>query len=171
MTKKRKLEDIYYPVPKNFNLIQSGKQPINQEVIRNIVQASVKGAFQLKDPCAWDYHGNPIKPKAVATFEQIEMITHLIESLQPLDVIEVALASQFAITYIRGLHESTVGNSDDSLMLEFFEFGHRVLETLNRYRTKGAQLINVQYNHNQGQINNYRVVKQEDKPGSTIEVN
>jgi len=42
----------------------------------------------------------------VATQEQMEMITNLIESLQPTDAIEAALASQFAITYIRGMEES-----------------------------------------------------------------
>lgn len=170
MAKKKSVEDVFYPIPKNYNPVQVDRPPINKDVVKRIIQAAVKGAYQLKDPRLWDYHGNPIKPKAVASAEQVEMIMHLIESLQPTDAIEAALASQFAITYIRGLGESTGDNCDDSIMLELFKFGHEVLETLIRYRTKGAQLINVQYNHNQGQINNYKVVEK-DNSHPIIEVN
>ncbi|MGK5594259.1 MAG: hypothetical protein ACSNEK_02750 [Parachlamydiaceae bacterium] len=99
----------------------------------------------------------------------MDMIIHLIESLQPADAIEAALASQFAITYIRGLEESSKEYSNNTSMMELFEFGHQVLETLNRYRTKGAQLISVNYNHNQGQINNIKIVDGE-KQHETIEV-
>jgi hypothetical protein len=55
-------------------------------------------------------------------------------------------------------------------MIDLFEFGHKVLETLTRYRTKGAQLISVNYNHNQGQINNIKIVEGKKQP-DTIEVN
>lgn len=55
-------------------------------------------------------------------------------------------------------------------MTELFEFGHKVLEALTKYRTKGAQLINVQYNHNQGMINNFNVNKKENQE-PIIEVN
>lgn len=76
--------------------------------------------------------------------------------------IEAALASQFAITYIRGL-DTSIDDHRMSLALEIFEFSHQVLEALTKYRTKGAQLINVQYNHNQGQINNIKVVESETR--------
>jgi hypothetical protein len=64
-------------------------------------------------------------------------------SLQPTDAIEVALASQFVISYIRGLEESNGEYSKMTTMLELFEFSHQVLETLQKYRSKGAQQISV----------------------------
>jgi len=88
----------------------------------------------------------------VATQEQMEMITNLIESLQPTDAIEAALASQFAITYIRGMEESSKDYSNASSMIELFEFGHQVLEAYQKYRSKGAQQISVQYNVNQDML-------------------
>lgn len=158
MAKKKKLEEIYYPVPTDFSLEKSNKPPINNAVIRQIIKGAVKGAYKLKNPSQYDYKGYPAKPKAVATQEQIDMVIHLIESLQPADAIEAALASQFAITYIRGLEESTKEHSNKSMM-ELFEFGHKALEALTKYRTKGAQLISVNYNHNQGQINNIKIME------------
>jgi hypothetical protein len=168
--KSKDLEEIYYPVPTNFTLDKSTKPTTNNAVIRNIIKGAVKGAYKLKNPREYDYQGYAIKPKAVATQEQMDMVIHLIESLQPTDAIEAALASQFAITYIRGLDDSSSEYSSKSSMMELFEFGHKVLETFTRYRTKGAQLISVNYNHNQGQINNIKIVEGEKQP-DTIEVN
>jgi hypothetical protein len=102
----QKLEDIYYPVPKNLSLSKTEKKTLDQNLVKDIIQSTVKGAYKLKDPNSWDYHGNSIKPSAVATQEQMNMVINLIESLEPKDAIEVALASQFAITYVRGLQES-----------------------------------------------------------------
>ena len=170
MAKQKNLEDIYYPVPQNFCTTHPEKPPINRDVIKLIIRGAVKGAYRLKNPSLRDYHGNPIRAKPVATQEQMDMIVHLIESLQPSDAIEAALASQFAITYIRGLEESSKDySSNSSMMMELFEFGHQVIETLTRYRTKGAQLISVNYNHNQGQINNIKVFDK-DKMDDLIEV-
>lgn len=101
--KNKDLEEIYYPVPANFTL---DKTTINNAVIRNIIKGAVKGTYKLKNPKEYDYQGYAIKPKAVATQEQMDMVIHLIESLQPTDAIEAALASQFAIRYIRGLKDS-----------------------------------------------------------------
>ncbi len=169
MAKKKNLEDIYYPVPASFALEKPDKPKVNNDVIKQIIRGAVKGAFELKNPREYDYQGNKIKPAAVATQEQMETVIHLIESLQPADAIEAALASQFAITYIRGLEESSKDYSNDSSMLELFSFGHQVLETLTKYRTKGAQLISVNYNHNQGQINNIKIVEN-GKQSESIEV-
>lgn len=160
--KKKSLGDIYYPVPMDFNLFKAEKSPVNEGVIRRIIQGTVKAAYQLKDPSTWDYHGNQVKPKAVATNEQIEMIIHLIESLQPIDAIEAALASQFAITYIRALEEKDF-NGVATVNLDLFEFGHKVLEALQKYRSKGAQQISVQYNVNNGQVMNIKAFKKEKK--------
>lgn len=155
MARKKNLEDIYYPVPQTYNLI-AGKPPLKNEIVRRIIQGAVKGAYRLKDPSLWDYKGYPIRAKPVATQEQMEMIIHLIESLQPSDAIEAALASQFAITYIRGMEDSLKMCSKSAL--GFFEFGHKVLEAYQKYRNKGAQQINVQYNVNHGQVVNIKGV-------------
>ena len=167
MAKKKRLDDIYYPVPLNC-ISKTGRQPMNKEVIRQIIQGAVKGAYRLKNPNQWDYHGNPVKAKAVATQEQVTMVMNLIESLEPTNAIEAALASQFAITYVRGMAES-LGDYATKSMLELFNFSHQVLDAYQKFRTKGAQLINVQYNHNSGQINNIKIVE-ENAQESAIEV-
>ncbi len=163
-TKKQKRpEEIYYPIPEDFNPIRSDKPPSNQGVIRQIIRGSIKAAYELKDPPQWDYHDNYIKPKAVATNEQVEMVIHLIESLQPVDAIEAALASQFAITYIKAM-ETKDHCGSSSIDLELFEFGHKVLDIFQKYRSRGAQQISVQYNVNQGQVVNIKNIKPEGGP-------
>jgi hypothetical protein len=162
MAKKKNLEDIYYPVPQDFCLTKPEKPPMNKGVIKQIIQGAVKGAFKLKPP--FRYSGDRDKPKPVATQEQMDMVIHLIESLQPVDAIEAALASQFAITYIRGLQESSGEYANMSNMLNLFEFGHQVLEAFQKYRSKGAQQISVQYNVNQGQVVNIKNVRPENQP-------
>ena len=166
MAKKKSLQDKYLPIAKVPRLNQLAKPAENQNVMRKIIQGAVQGAFSLKLPTSYDlkYKKETI-PKMLASTEQIEFVTHLIESLQPQDAIEAALASQFAITYIRGLEDSQEDNCVDRA-IRLFEFGHQCLETLTKFRTKGAQLISVQYNHNQGMINNINIDKQE----ATIEV-
>ena len=51
---------------------------------------------------------------------------------------------------------------EDQNVIDLFEFGHKVLESLQKYRSKGAQQISVQYNVNQGQVVNIKNVKPED---------
>lgn len=167
MAKKKSVEDRFFPVATIPRLNQPVKPAENQMVIKKIIQGAIRGAYQLKMPSSYELQYRKL-PKALASEEQIEFVTHLIESLQPQDAIEATLASQYVISYLRGLDASTCDSIDE--ILPWFEFGHQVLETLNKYRTKGAQLINVQYNHNQGQINNYKVVE-ENNSQPTIEVN
>lgn len=167
MAKKKNLDDIYYPVAQNYNLVTQEKPPIKSEVIRKIIQGTVKGAFKLNEP-SFSYYEKP-KYEAIATEDQINMVIHLIESLLPKDAIEAALASQFAITYIRGINDSNNIHSLN-ISMKLFEFGHQVLEALQKYRSKGAQMINVQYNHNQGQVNNININDKNDFK-DTIEVN
>ncbi|OJU79645.1 MAG: hypothetical protein BGO10_02110 [Chlamydia sp. 32-24] len=164
MAKKKNLEDIYYPVPQSLNLVTTDRPQMNKEVIKRIIQATVKGAYRLKNFSSWNYQGNARKAKAVATEEQMETIIHFIESLQPTDAIEVALASQFVISYLRGLEESNGEYSKITTMLELFEFSHQVLETLQKYRSKGAQQISVNYNVNQGQVVNIKNLNQAEQP-------
>lgn len=170
MAKKKTLEDRYFPVATIPRLNQPAKPAENPTVIKKIIQGAIQGAYQRKIPSDYDLkYGNV--PKEIVSKEEIELVINLIESLQPIDAIEVALASQFAVTYIRGLEKSKGGYPIDlTSTLQLFEFGHQVLEALQKYRTKGAQLIQVQYNHNQGQINNFKVVEK-DNPQPIIEVN
>ena len=164
MTKKKKtLEDVYYPVPQDFSPMKAAKPPDNKDVVRRIIQGTVRLAYSLKPPVQWDFHGNPVKTKAVATIEQMEMVMHLIESLQPTDAIEAALSSQFAVTYIRAM-ETTSDRGSISINLELFEFGHKVLEALQKYRSKGAQQISVHYNVNQGQVVNIKNIEKDEQP-------
>lgn len=158
--KKKTPEDVYYPVPMDFNPIRVDKPPSNQEVVRRIIQGAIKASYRLKNPSEYDLKYGGAKGKAVAANEQIEMVMHLIESLQPTDAIEAALASQFAITYIRGVEAA----ESHSVPIDLFEFGHKVLETLQKYRSKGAQQISVQYNVNRGQVVNIKHIKPERGP-------
>lgn len=168
MAKKKSLEDRFLPVSSVPRLNLPAKPAENQAIIKSIIQWTVQGAYQVKIPSAYDLQYRDV-PKTLANKDQIDFVVHLIESLQPRDAIEATLASQYVIAYLRGVSASPNGDIDE--ILPWFEFGHQVLETLTKFRTQGAQLINVQYNHNQGLINNYAVAKQEDKSKSTIEVN
>lgn len=162
MAKNKNAEDIYYPVPENFNPIRTERPSENKNVVKRIVQSTVRVAYSLKPPGRWDYDGNAIKLKAQATAEQMEMVMHMIESLQPADAIEAALASQFAVTYIRAM-EATSDYGSISINLDLFEFGHKVLEALQKYRSRGAQQISVQYNVNQGQVVNIKNLKKDQQ--------
>lgn len=162
--KKKSVEDIYYPVPQDFSLIKADGPPENKEVVKRIIQGAVRVAYSLKNPDQWDYHGNWIKPKAVATDEQMEMVIHLIWSLQPTDAIEATLASQYAITYIQAMEARYFSDGTPLLKLDLFEFGHKVLETLQKYRSRGAQQIHVQYNVNRGQVVNIKTGEKSEQP-------
>lgn len=159
MGKKKNLEAIYFPVPQNISL--SEKPPLNRQVLELIVRSTLKGAYRLRPPSTtWDYQKKrAIKPQSVATEDQIALVTHLIESLQPTDAIEATLASQYVIAYIRGLEASLESYNKEKIMMDLFDFGHKTLETLQRYRNKGAQQISVQYNVNQGQVVNIQAEK------------
>jgi len=169
MAKKSSREDLALPVKTTPRLGIQAKPKENPIVIKMIIQGAIKGAFCLKTPSEPSSYSSDYgkKQQPIVSEDQIQFVINLIESLQPADAIEAALASQFAITYIRGLEKSQGGYTDATITL--FEFGHQVLEALTKYRTKGAQLINVQYNHNQGQINNIKVNK-EELPNEIIEV-
>jgi hypothetical protein len=158
-TKKKSIEDRLFPMITIPKLSQPTKPPENQQAIKKIVQWAIQGAFRVKTPSDYDLkYGNIPKIEG----DKIQLITYLIESLQPSDAIEAALAAQFAITHIRGMHESSDGCV--STTLEFFEFSHKALETLQKYRSKGAQQISVQYNVNQGQVVNIKNVKEKEQP-------
>jgi hypothetical protein len=169
MGKKRTRAELAFPVPATIPMMNgtAARPKQNPEVIRSIIRSTIQGAFCRKTPSEpssySSEYGKPQKP--IVTSEEVNLVTHLIESLQPADAIEAALASQFAITYIRGLHDSQEHHKADVTM-NLFRFTHEVLECLIKYRTKGAQLINVSY-HNSGMINNININEKDNK---TIEV-
>ena len=153
MAKSKNADDIYYPVPQNFDVTRPEKVEMNKEVVKRIIQGAVVTAFRLKRPSEYDRkYGDYKRAKSIATNEQMEMMTHLIESLQPQDAIEAALASQFTIAYIRGLESE----NSSTVPVDLFEFSHKALDALQKYRSKGAQQISVQYNVNQGQVVNIK---------------
>lgn len=163
MAKNSKLKDIYYPVPNNLSLSRVGKKPLNKTLVKGIIQNTIIGAYQLKDPHTC-FGEDKETPTAVATQEQIDTVINLVEALEPKDAIEVALASQFAIVYVRGLVESCKEYSSETSMLKYFEFGNQVLEAFQKYKSKGAQQISVQYNVNKGQVFNVKNEKKAAKP-------
>jgi len=162
---KEFLEDRFFPIANIPKMNQPMKPAESSAVIKKIIQGAVQGAYQKKLPSKYDIQNGYASPMPN---EQIEFVTHLIESLQPQDAIEAALASQFSISYIRGL-KAAQGDYNTPAAWDLFRFGHEVLETLIRFRSKGAQQIQVNYNHNQGQINNIKVVESKNKQ-ETIEV-
>jgi len=167
---KDNLKDIYYPVPNNLSLSRVGKKPLNKTIVKGLIQNTIIGAYQLKDPHT--RFGEDIEtPTSVATQEQIDTVINLVEALEPKDAIEVALASQFAIVYVRGLLESCKDYSNENTMLKYFEFGHQVLEAFQKYKSKGAQQISVQYNVNKGQVFNVKNMKKAAKPIEEKEIN
>jgi len=160
MAKNKSREDLAFPVDVIPKIGAPAKPQENPNVIKSIIQGAIQGAYQLKTPSEPSKYSSDYgkKQKSLVTEEQIQLVTHLVESLQPTDAIEAALASQFAISYIRGLKASQEGHNANS-SLDLFRFGHEVLEAMTKYRAKGAQQIQVNYNHNQGQINNIKVVE------------
>lgn len=169
---KKTREDLAFPVALIPKMSLQAKPPENPDVIKKIIMGAIRGAYQLKTPSEPYSHSPEYKKKQkpLVTPEQVEFVTHMIESMQPSDAIETALASQFVISYVRGIEATYSGNHSTDSVLRWFEFGHQVLESFIKYRTKGAQLISVNYNHNQGQINNIKIVENTN-PSSTIEVN
>ena len=150
--KKQTREELAFPVAMIPKLGQQSKPIENPEVIKLIIRGAIQGAYQLKTPSEPSSYSSDYgkKQKPLVSEEQIQFVTHLIEGLEPKSVIEAALASQFAITYIRGLEKAQGGYATDTdSTIRLFEFSHQVLEALTKYRTKGAQLINVQYNQYQ----------------------
>lgn len=158
-------EDQAYPLATLPSLSKPAKPAECKTTIKKIILATVQGAYEKKRPTTFDINcGRRSFP--FITEEQTQVVVHMIEALQPADAIEAALASQFVISYMQGLKEAP---EHSQKMMELFRFGHEVLDTLTKFRAKGAQQISVNYNHNQAQINNISVVEKE-RPIETIEV-
>lgn len=165
--KKRTVEDICLPVPQNISFSRPSSVESNENLKKYLFRQTLQTAYRAEVPYTFTSSYNPEKPYPLVTEEQVATVLSFFQALQPQDAIEVALFQQFIIVHIQAI-EAAVSRIGES-HIKKFELSHQILETLTRYRTKGAQLINVQYNHNQGQINNIKVIKEEAEP-PTVEV-
>lgn len=157
--KKRTLEDICFPVPRKFSLTTTTNTPIpinsNETVKKHLFQQTIQTAFQVKVPYNFTNSYNPEKPYQLVSEEQIEIVSSLFHALQPQDAVEAALAQQFIIIHLQAIKAVSDGVCEKDI--KKFELTHHILETLQKYRSKGAQQISVQYVH-QGQIVNDQIV-------------
>ena len=157
--------DIHYPIPTDLKLnVVSTNIDDNPKVQRHIIRQAIMAAFPVKEPSDSQYDRETdcwydLEPVPLATDEQIELVTSIMQSLQPVDTIEAILAAQFAISHIHGM-DKLKRDSNRVEAFEDFEFGHTVLGVFQKYRTRGAQQIQVQYNVNQGKIVNIKTDKE-----------
>ncbi len=158
MAKKKKITDICFPVPQNFSLATTNVPATidsNETVKKCLFQQTIKIAYQISIPYDFTSSYNPEKPYQLATEEQIEMVASLFQAIRPQDAVEAALAQQFIIVHLQAIKSAAGGMNEKDI--KQFELTHQILETLQKYRSKGAQQISVQYVH-QGQIVNDPVV-------------
>lgn len=157
MAKKKKINDICFPVPQNFSLATTNTPATidsNETVKKHLFQQTLKIAYQISIPYNFTSSYEPEKPYQLATDEQIEMVASLFESIRPQDAVEAALAQQFIIVHLQAIDSATKGLDEEDI--KKLELTHKILETLQKYRSKGAQQISVQYNVNQGQVVNIK---------------
>ena len=155
---KKSLEDVCFPVPKNFTLTTTLPAPIctNEAIKKSLFQQTIQTAYRISIPSGFTSSYKKEKPYSLVSEEKIEMVASLFQALQPQDAIEAALAQQFIIVHLQSIDSAKSGLSDKDI--KKLELSHKILETLQKYRSKGAQQIQVNYNHNQGQINNIKMV-------------
>lgn len=164
----KKLEDICFPVPKTFSFNVPAKIDSNEKIKKYIFQQTIQSAYQKKIPYNFTSNYNPETPYQLVSDEEIENVVSLFQAIQPQDALELALAQQFIVTHLQAMNSVNSGMCERDI--KKFELTHQILETLMKYRSKGAQQIQVNYNHNQGQIVNVKNFN-EDNPCTTIEVN
>lgn len=154
--------DIYYPLPSNFSLsVPTIAIDETKNVQKQIVHQALRSAFCVQEPSEFNFgFANSQTKGPLLTEDQIELVTSLMQSLQPTDAVEASLAAQFAATYIHGMKD--LGNNNKKTSLAMLEFGHRALDTLLKYRNKGSQQISVQYNINHGQVVNIKNMKKHE---------
>ncbi|MDB2614339.1 hypothetical protein N9Y92_04205 [Chlamydiales bacterium] len=168
--KKESMHDICFPVPQNFSLVNKNTSTSinsNEVVKKSLFQQTIKAAFQLSIPYEFTSAYNQEEPYNIITEEQQEAVISLFQAIEPKDAIEAALAQQFIVTHSQAMRTAHKGL--DEIGLKKIELTHKILETLQKYRSKGAQQIQVNYNHNEGQINNFRPSKKGDD-SVTVEV-
>jgi hypothetical protein len=165
----KELIDICFPVPQNFSLSVPAKIDTKENVKRYIFQQTIRAAYLKKIPYDFTSEYKPKKPYQLVSDEEIENVVSLFQAIGPQDALEMALAQQFIVTHIQAIDSASGNYGMSEKDMKKFELTHKILETLMKYRCKGAQQIQVNYNHNQGQINNIRVMES-DKSEEPIEV-
>lgn len=156
MAKNKKLPiDVKLPIPSDFSLC-SDVDPliISPYLQKQVVRQAIAAAYSISKYKIDDDRYN--KPQQLVSDDHINMITSLIQSLKPKDSVEAALAIQFVATHIHGLKELQESDYSQKSALPFLAFSQSTLDCLNRYRNKGSQQINVQYNVNKGQVVNIK---------------
>lgn len=145
--------DIRLPIPSNFSLSSQPPQPLEPKLQKRLLREALKAAYEQND------HAATMIPftgqiEQLIEDDKIEIVSSLLQSLQPTNSVEAALAIQFIVTHIQGLNSLKAGNARWGMPL--LAFSQTALDSLHRYRNKGMQQINVQYNVNQGQVVNIK---------------
>lgn len=164
MGKKKPREDMYFPIPQGISLRPSSQFEDDPGLTRQIVRQTLQAAYRRdmpEPPGPW-HHDYGKKPKPLVSDEQVLHVTSLLQAIQPTNAVESALAAQFVACHTYGMREFTKNSTKWALNL--FEHSHKALDALQKYRNKGQQQINVQYNVNQGQVVNIKQAKGEIKP-------
>lgn len=165
MSKQKQIQknvfDISLPIPQDFSLNNpQPTHPMGPSLQKQIVRQAIKSAYEISDYDAKD--DSEFRPaKQLVSNDEIDMVTALMQSLQPTNAVEAALAVQFTSTYIQGIKELQSRHSRGAMQL--LAFSQTTLDSLYRYRNKGMQQINVQYNVNQGQVVNIKNLKANSK--------
>lgn len=151
MAKRKTIADLRLPIPSKLSLsCAPSSQGLKPKLQKQIVLQAVKAAYSITDYDLKRYG----QPDQLVSDENINMVTDLIQSLKPTNSVEAALAVQFTSTYLQGMKMLQSGNARWAMPL--LALSQTSLDSLNRYRNKGMQQINVQYNVNQGQVVNIK---------------
>lgn len=155
MAKHKNTIDKRIPLPANF-LISNAAETFdsNATLQKQMLHLAIKATYSIKDYEAEQEGYSFTVERQLVPDDKINLVTSLMQSLQPTNAIESALASQFIATYINGMKEMQHGNTKSAMSL--LAFSQQTLDSLNRYRNKGMQQINVQYNVNHGQVVNIK---------------
>ncbi len=152
MGKTKSREDMYFPIPKDVSLSQPNDLTSDPKLSKQIVRQTLKAAYRIDTPSPpgpWHPdHGKT--PSPLVSEEQVLHVTSLFQAIQPTNAVESALAAQFIACHTYGMREFT--KSSTKWALHLFDNSHKALDTLQKYRNKGQQQINVHYNVNQVNI-------------------
>ena len=99
------IEDIAFPIATIPSFSQPTKPAENPAAIKKIIRGAVQAAYQKKSATDYDakYHRDKMP---YISKEEVEFVTHLIESLQPADTIEAALAVNLPLAISGALKQS-----------------------------------------------------------------
>jgi hypothetical protein len=154
---QKKVIDISLPISQDQPLnTPSPTQVLKPDLQKQMVRQALKAAYSVSD---YDSEQNSefTPAKQLVSDDKIDMVTALMQSLQPTNAVEAALAIQFTVTHIQGVKQ--LQSKMVKAAIPLFAFSQTTLDSLNRYRNKGMQQINVQYNVNQGQVVNIKNLK------------